>query len=140
MCSIFSFRTRQSSEGTENSPFFNSEVETTPKLFFSYSVVAFSRQHFLQTNGYSNSFFGWGGEDDDLYYRVRQARLDPVRFEPAIARYKMLSHNRETPNPDRFSVMKKGRRKYSVDGLADLNYTLVTHQVKPLYTWILVHL
>ena len=32
-------------------------------------VGAFWKQHFVGINGMSNSFWGWGGEDDDLYDR-----------------------------------------------------------------------
>ena len=32
-------------------------------------VGAFSREHFELVNGFSNEFWGWGGEDDDLYTR-----------------------------------------------------------------------
>ena len=30
---------------------------------------SFSRKHFEAINGFSNQFWGWGGEDDDLYSR-----------------------------------------------------------------------
>ena len=30
---------------------------------------SFSREHFKLINGFSNKFWGWGGEDDDLYKR-----------------------------------------------------------------------
>ena len=32
-------------------------------------VAAMRREQFYKINGYSNKFFGWGGEDDDLYGR-----------------------------------------------------------------------
>jgi len=31
---------------------------------------SFSREHFELINGFSNKFWGWGGEDDDLYNRL----------------------------------------------------------------------
>ena len=47
-------------------------------LFFLFSLPyeqifggagSFSREHFKLINGFSNKFWGWGGEDDDLYNR-----------------------------------------------------------------------
>jgi len=32
-------------------------------------VTAFRRRHFELVNGFSNQFYGWGGEDDDMYNR-----------------------------------------------------------------------
>jgi len=32
-------------------------------------IEAFSTAHFILVNGFSNKFFGWGGEDDDLFER-----------------------------------------------------------------------
>ena len=33
-------------------------------------VAAMKTEHFRLVNGFSNKFFGWGGEDDDLYNRL----------------------------------------------------------------------
>jgi len=32
-------------------------------------VNSFRPDHFQLINGFSNRFYGWGGEDDDLLYR-----------------------------------------------------------------------
>ncbi|XP_052077943.1 beta-1,4-galactosyltransferase 6-like [Mytilus californianus] len=32
-------------------------------------IITFSKEQFEKINGFSNQFFGWGGEDDDLYRR-----------------------------------------------------------------------
>ena len=33
-------------------------------------VSAFTRQHFEKINGYSNDYWGWGGEDEDIAKRI----------------------------------------------------------------------
>jgi hypothetical protein len=32
-------------------------------------VLAMTPEHYKMTNGFSNSFWGWGGEDDDMETR-----------------------------------------------------------------------
>ena len=49
-------------------------------------VVAFSKEHFLQVNGYSNMFWGWGGEDDDMWRRIKNAGLKVIRYSTEIDR------------------------------------------------------
>jgi hypothetical protein len=34
-------------------------------------IVAFNKEMFTQINGYPNNFWGWGGEDDELYKRTK---------------------------------------------------------------------
>ena len=50
---------------------------------------------------------GWGGEDDDLTNRLSKHTI--VRFEPQIARYTMLKHDKELPNPNRFELIRSGQ-------------------------------
>mmetsp|Transcript_53825 Transcript_53825/g.149688 ORF Transcript_53825/g.149688 Transcript_53825/m.149688 type:complete len:1018 (-) Transcript_53825:80-3133(-) len=38
-------------------------------------VVSLSPRHWRITNGFSNAYEGWGGEDDDLYLRLKQTNL-----------------------------------------------------------------
>jgi len=32
-------------------------------------VSGLTKEQFTKTNGFSNQFFGWGGEDDDMWNR-----------------------------------------------------------------------
>ena len=61
-------------------------------------VVAVTWQDFLRLNGFSNQYFGWGGEDDDFYVRISQSKLDIIRYPLAISRYTMVQHHRDAGN------------------------------------------
>lgn len=61
-------------------------------------AVALTEDHFRKTRGFSNRFFGWGGEDDDMYLRLTWANLRIRRPEGGVARYAMLKHGRDTGN------------------------------------------
>ncbi|KAH7696505.1 CRE-BRE-4 protein, partial [Aphelenchoides avenae] len=50
-------------------------------------------------NGFSNDYWGWGGEDDDISSRVSLAGYQISRYPANIARYKMLKHVAEKSNP-----------------------------------------
>lgn len=101
-----------------------------------------SANDYQRINGYSNSFWGWGGEDDQLYQRTRSANLNVTRaFDGNVSQvvhYKTLSHRKATPNPDRMLVLKKGWTNFKTDGLVDLRYTRLELKLKPLYTHIVV--
>lgn len=65
-------------------------------------VSAISREHFQLLNGFSNSFWGWGGEDDDMSNRIRYHNLYISRYPLTIARYTMLTHKKGKPSPNRY--------------------------------------
>ena len=89
---------------------------------------------FSKINGHSNLFYGWGGEDDDLYYRIRAANLEVVRFDAAVSNYTALRHAAEKPNPKRHQLLVTSKKSHMTEGLNSLNYTLLAHELLPLYT------
>ena len=44
-------------------------------------VTMFTVENFERINGYSNEYWGWGFEDDDLFHRVRQVGLSTDIFK-----------------------------------------------------------
>lgn len=64
-------------------------------------VSAITKEHFKLLNGFSNSFWGWGGEDDDMSNRIRYHHLFISRYPLTIARYTMLTHKKDKPSPNR---------------------------------------
>ncbi|CAK9253957.1 unnamed protein product, partial [Sphagnum jensenii] len=103
-------------------------------------VSALTKEQFETINGFSNEFWGWGGEDDDMSNRVRHYGYKISRYSADIARYKMLKHKGDTPNPDRYKKLYSGKRRYKTDGINNVKYKTVDLVFKKLYTWVLVDL
>ena len=103
-------------------------------------VSAMTVDQFRQVNGFSNMFWGWGGEDDDMSNRLRQKKLYISRYPANIARYRMLRHSKDKANPDRFKYLYSGAKRMAKDGYSNLKYKPVKIELKRLYTWILVDL
>ncbi|KAL9962614.1 hypothetical protein ACROYT_G031734 [Oculina patagonica] len=101
-------------------------------------VEGFWSEHYRQVNGFPNRFWGWGGEDDDLYVRVREKRLGLTRPAQMIGRYTMLSHSHQDDdkNPERFEELRRSEAYIDMDGLNTLTYNVLEYQEKPLYTLI----
>ncbi|GAB0091066.1 beta-1,4-N-acetylgalactosaminyltransferase bre-4 [Sergentomyia squamirostris] len=103
-------------------------------------VSAMTTKQFRAVNGFSNAFWGWGGEDDDMSNRLKHMGYHIARYPINIARYTMLTHKKEKANPKRYEKLVSGSKRYETDGLNSLHYSVKDIQKKPLYTWILVEI
>jgi len=106
-------------------------------------AVQLSKKDFLKVNGFSNTFWGWGGEDDEFRFRLTRARLKISRYGPEIARYKMITHKNDLgneKNPDRYAKITAVGSSMSSDGLSSLSFWVVKRTYHPLYTNITVDL
>lgn len=54
-----------------------------------------------KVNGWSNRYYGWGAEDDDMYRRIRAEGMELWRFPKYSAAYTTLEHPQAAENPDR---------------------------------------
>ena len=85
-------------------------------------LEAFTGEQFEKTNGYSNEYWGWGGEDDDLFMRTYGNPSKRV-FRPnkSVYRFRMIHHTKEKsnqPNPKRFLILKSWKYHWKNDGLS----------------------
>lgn len=101
-------------------------------------VEGFRVEHYQEVNGFPNRFWGWGGEDDDLYARIMKKQLSLTRPAQMIGRYTMLHHvhSDDDANPQRFEELKKSEALSEHDGLNTLTYIVVDYREMPLYTFL----
>ncbi|CAG2187631.1 Beta-1,4-galactosyltransferase 4,Beta-1,4-N-acetylgalactosaminyltransferase bre-4,Beta-1,4-galactosyltransferase 2,Beta-1,4-galactosyltransferase 5,Beta-1,4-galactosyltransferase 1,Beta-1,4-galactosyltransferase 3,Beta-1,4-galactosyltransferase 6 [Mytilus edulis] len=102
---------------------------------------ALSKSQLQSVNGFSNKFFGWGGEDDDMWNRLMHANFTVTRHSNKVARYTMLRHGKEKGNKHntkRYKLLEDGYKRFKTDGLNSLTYNVVRIQIHHLYTRISV--
>ncbi|XP_076445703.1 uncharacterized protein LOC143283381 isoform X2 [Babylonia areolata] len=97
-------------------------------------------EHYQQVNGYSNMYWGWGGEDDDMAYRILHEKLKIIRPPVNIARYQMIKHTKRTPTSwnIRSRLLRTAVKRYHLDGLNSVHYNIKFIHSDPLYTHIMV--
>ncbi|ELU17412.1 hypothetical protein CAPTEDRAFT_178397 [Capitella teleta] len=94
--------------------------------------------HFEEVNGFTNYIFGWGGEDDDFYYRVLRHHYKMIRPSRILAKYATIPHVSDRRNPKmRASKSKNAPER---DGVDSLQYTLSRYAETEYYTWLLIDL
>uniref|UniRef100_A0AAQ4Q2W0 Beta-1,4-galactosyltransferase n=1 Tax=Gasterosteus aculeatus aculeatus TaxID=481459 RepID=A0AAQ4Q2W0_GASAC len=104
-------------------------------------VSGLTVKQFEKINGFPNAFWGWGGEDDDLWNRVRLANYSVSRPPGEQGRYMSISHHHrgEVQFLGRYVLLRHSKERQRVDGLNNLNYSPLVSR-RPLYTNITVRL
>ena len=99
-------------------------------------------EKFKYVNGYSNKYWGWGAEDDDMYRRLfKFGKFELSRSDPILGRMKMISHKREksnSVNEKRRLLLNGWRRRMLKDGLSDLKYKVVRREDFGVFEKIIV--
>ncbi|XP_072143937.1 uncharacterized protein [Dermacentor andersoni] len=65
-------------------------------------VSALRQEHMEKVNGFSNVFWGWGGEDDDMSVRVRYSGYKLVHANCSIGRYIAMKHENQKQSESRY--------------------------------------
>ncbi|KAI5630480.1 beta-1,4-galactosyltransferase 1 [Silurus asotus] len=112
-----------------------------PQIFG--GISALSKQQLLKINGFSNNYWGWGGEDDDIYKRLSFRGMSISRPDLMIGRCKMIQHERDKlnpPNPKRMTQLSHTIQMMDKDGINSLSYSVVSSEKSSLYTRISVNI
>ncbi|XP_062391421.1 beta-1,4-galactosyltransferase 1-like [Sardina pilchardus] len=104
-------------------------------------VSALSKEQYMKINGLPNNYWGWGGEDDDVYNRLKSKGMSLSRPNGLIGRCRTIRHNRDLhnePNPQRFHNIAHTRKSMESDGINSLKYQVVRFEKNQLFTKITV--
>ncbi|XP_060793129.1 beta-1,4-galactosyltransferase 5 [Neoarius graeffei] len=104
-------------------------------------VSGLTTEQFQKINGFPNAFWGWGGEDDDLWNRVQYAGYTVSRPRGDIGRYSSIPHHHrgEVQFLGRYKLLRRSKERQKLDGLNNLNYSPLVSR-RTLYTNITVSL
>ena len=111
---------------------------TTIYPFLVGGVLSIRPKTFVLLNGYSNEYFNWGGEDDDMGLRLLAKDICVQR--PTNGYYYAHSHSTQERNPNRFKLLFDAVLRQDNDGLTNIDQLAMIEKIYeyPLVTWMTV--
>nr|CDS31998.2 UDP Gal:betaGlcNAc beta 14 [Hymenolepis microstoma] len=106
-------------------------------------VTMFSMDQLERINGASNSFEGWGGEDDDLWRRTQMAGMKVVKPDKNKGQFFEINYEHaRDKNPRRWALLNRENQESIMwsDGLRQVNYTLRSRVNYNTFVWLLLDL
>lgn len=104
-------------------------------------IYLFSKNDFQKINGFSNDFFGWGGEDEDLLFRINNSGLkilrdifvsrnDNIKLKIISDDSTMWKHRNRNPNlkkilDNKKKLYSKDKNNIQKDGINTCSYKIV---------------
>ena len=109
------------------------------------AVSSLTLKMFKNCNGYSNLYWGWGGEDDDLYRRLLANNYTILRRKTKEHdNWRMVEHKKTHAeednqlNPKRFELKNMAVERMMIDGLSDFEYREVSRKLTKVFEMITV--
>jgi beta-1,4-galactosyltransferase 1 len=107
-------------------------------------ILCMSNAHINRVNGFSNLFWAWGGEDDDMATRLELAKLTvkrpPVAYFWSLQRGHTIRDKSNLEENKRLIDTKSVASRYKTEGLNSLQYKIVDRATRADHEWILVDL
>lgn len=99
-------------------------------------VLAVSMEDYRLINGYSNMYWAWGGEDDDMGKRILSLNYTIERPQPETGRYSMLKHVKRKRTAPKliYKLLEIAEKRVVYDGLNETGkWTVRKITKRPLY-------
>ncbi|XP_067660600.1 uncharacterized protein [Haliotis asinina] len=110
----------------------------TYRPFYAGGVLSFPKRVFEAINGYSNLYFGWGFEDNDVFKRLRFLNGEPLEPPTMFGAFRSLTHPRDDhneENPRGIYLLFEAWRRARYEGLTSLRYSLEKTEIKRIFIW-----
>ena len=99
-------------------------------------VLLMTQEQYVQSNGFSNYYWGWGYEDNDMYHRIKYSGQSVYRLSVIAGKYKQLKHEhgrvdelKKRPqtiiSENYYIYCKSYNPAFEKDGLSNVNATIV---------------
>jgi len=100
-------------------------------------ITLFTEESFKEINGYSNEYWGWGGEDDDLLFRVRRKGIKESRRIPGVTRSlkheRTLDREQYSKNIKTLNNTRSGSKNPDEDRLSNVEYKILIDKTTEEY-------
>ncbi|XP_030838058.1 beta-1,4-galactosyltransferase 6-like isoform X2 [Strongylocentrotus purpuratus] len=103
-------------------------------------VVGLTAEQVRLSNGYSNAYWGWGGEDDELFVRLKRRGINITR-ETEHGYYRSLQHKKKLKKqlcPEVNCLYNNFQLRADWEGINNMTYSIKSLELFPLYTKISV--
>lgn len=104
-----------------------------PKYFG--GIVSFSAEDMKRINGYPNTFWGWGGEDDEMQNRLEtlgitfdappSGTIRDLEEMDLHTKLQFLKQNKEWKCMVKWEALEEHKQTWMKNGLADLSYDVL---------------
>lgn len=104
-------------------------------------ALAININDYLRVNGFSNSYWAWGGEDDDMGKRILSNNFTIGRPNSDYVRFSMLKHvKRKRVQPKLvYKLLEEAEKRMATDGINEEGkWRIIKVDIRPLYYHLIV--
>ncbi|XP_071503504.1 beta-1,4-galactosyltransferase 5-like [Diadema antillarum] len=100
------------------------------------AVSGLTKGQIRQINGFPNVYWGWGGEDDEIWNRMKDSGLAVSRPKGPVGHFDVIKHHHKSApfSKERHGLLSSFKGRYKNDGLNDIVYRTPNYTFNELYT------